>query len=131
MNHTEAEIVVSRYYGNLNSGNLENLLGMFADDATFEDPVMEGILQGHQEIGNFFRSLGGMFRRMHIDPVRIFPDAGGCAVAWNADAETQSGDRLAIQGVNVMEFKGDKIESIRVFFDPSALVNGRQGDKNE
>lgn len=115
------EALVAEYYAHLNAGRMDELLGLFSDDATFDDPVMPKTLRGKHEIGQFFAQLGTMFSRLHIIPLHTFIGEDGGAIAWHAMGESRTSDKVDISGVNLLQTQGGRIKSVKVFFDPTSL----------
>jgi len=121
MNGEKFDALVAEYYGHLNAGRLDLLLNLFAEDATFDDPVVGDTLRGREQIGGFFQQLGLMFPALEITPLGVFPGQDGAAISWRAVGRTRDAAPVDISGINIMRTDGKRIESVKVFFDPTAL----------
>lgn len=49
------------------SHDIDRLLPLFAEDATFEDVALEIVANGHAEIREMFRSIYSSMARLHDD----------------------------------------------------------------
>jgi steroid delta-isomerase-like uncharacterized protein/uncharacterized protein (TIGR02246 family) len=112
-----------------NSHNVDRILTYYTDDALYEDvPSVENgwsvPLRGHQMIRE---SVAAGFEQMSdlgFDLVSAF-DAGDHKVVEWIMTGTHYGDstgRFSIRGVSVMRLEGDKIASVRDYYDAYLLL---------
>ena len=103
----------------------EELLGLFAADATFEDPVGGEVLEGREAIGGFFDTI------MLADAIDMTLDRGyvrvaGDSVAFAFTAKVTFGDMTTtVSPIDVFRFDDDGlISSMRSYWSPDDMTVG-------
>src|SRR5436305_10720081 len=66
-----AAATVRRYLELIAHGSADDLVGLFADDATVEDPVGGEIRVGRQAIHDFFTTLENLERQTELVTLRV------------------------------------------------------------
>lgn len=96
----------------------EAWLGLFADDATVEDPVGSDILRGKEAIGVFWDTSHGLADRITLTPSRYVKVVGDEA-AFAMDARMETGDDVnGMSIIDVMTFDdAGQITSQRAYWD--------------
>jgi uncharacterized protein (TIGR02246 family) len=104
----------------------EGWLDTFADSATHEDPVGEGLRRGRAEIGEFWdRAMSG-YDWLEIVPREIFVVSGEAAMVWTINAATPDGT-ITFDGVDVFTFdKAALIVSVRAYWERARIHDQRQ-----
>ena len=104
----------------LSSGSADDIVALFADDATVEDPVGGEVRVGRQAIRTFFGDLEKLNRRVELDMLRV----AGLEAAFVFTITFDAGDsQMRLQPVDTAVFdeKG-KITSLRSYFAPSDVT---------
>lgn len=107
--------IVRGYLRALESGDVEAIVSLYAEDATVEDPVGSTPVVGHDAIRAFFAKAQDMFPRTKLDgAVRV---AGReCAFAF-AVTVTYQGQRITIHPIDTFRFdEQGRITQMRAYF---------------
>ncbi len=96
----------------------ETWLGLFADDATVEDPVGSDVLRGKEAIGAFWDTSHGLADRITLTPSSYVKVVGNEA-AFAMDARMETGDDVnGMSIIDVMTFDdAGRITSQRAYWD--------------
>jgi steroid delta-isomerase len=107
---------IRRYVALLATGSADDLLELFAEDATVEDPVGSDVRTSRQEIHEFFSALEAMDRQTELVLLRVV----GNEAAFSFTITFNVGDSpMRLQPIDTMTFNSDgKIASIRSYFAP-------------
>jgi steroid delta-isomerase len=108
---------VTSYLELLASGKADDVVTLYAADATIEDPVGSDLLRGHDAIRQFYAAFQDAKKETELAELRI---AGNEATfLWRLKLD--AGDaRTVIAPISLMTFDDDaKITSMRAFWSPS------------
>ena len=114
----EIRATVERYTQVFSAGDKEGYVGLFADDATLEDPVGQGVHTGREAISAFWDQTRQMTPEIELrltGPVRV----AGNEAAFPGEARPLLGeDRMMVPIVDTLSFDDDgKITALRAFWD--------------
>ena len=111
---------VRRYVALLATGTADDLVAMFADDATVEDPVGGEVRVGRQAIHTFFSALENLDRETELVLLRV----AGHEAAFVFNITFTTGDaRMRLEPVDTVVFNADgRIASLRSYFAPSDVA---------
>jgi steroid delta-isomerase len=109
---------VQRYAEAFSAGDKEGYCGLFADDATLEDPVGAGVHQGRAAIEAFWDTTREMTPTIELritGPIRV----AGNEAAFPGEARPSLGDTpMVVPIVDTLAFDDDgKITQLRAFWD--------------
>lgn len=106
--------VIRRYVSLLASGSADDLLELFAEHATVEDPVGSDVRTGREEIHEFFSTLEAMDRQTELVLLRVV----GNEAAFSFTISFKVGDTsMRLQPIDTMTFdRVGKITAVRSFF---------------
>lgn len=112
--------VIRRYVSLLATGSADDLLELFADNATVEDPVGSAVRKSRAEIHEFFSTLEAMDRQTELVLLRVV----GNEAAFSFTITFKVGDTsMCLQPIDTMTFDADgKITSVRSYFAPEDLA---------
>ncbi|MCV7285502.1 nuclear transport factor 2 family protein [Mycolicibacterium wolinskyi] len=112
--------VIRRYVSLLAAGSADDLLELFAEHATVEDPVGSDVRTGRAEIREFFSTLEAMDRQTELVLLRVV----GNEAAFSFTITFKVGDTtMRLQPIDTMTFDRDgKITSVRSYFAPTDLA---------
>lgn len=112
--------VVDAYVRLVGSGTADEIVALYAEDATVEDPVGTDVRTGHAAIREFYATLEGLDQETSLVAARI---AGGEA-AFLFEIVTRAGDQTyTLSPVDVMTFDDDGlVTTMRAFWGPGDMV---------
>lgn len=117
------EEVIQKYFTTISDLNMENWVGLFAEDGYIEDPVGSRPYVGHQQLSVFFKGVQRFFSEidMIIEEKTIIED--GAEVKWKAQATAYNGKEISFHGKEVFQIgaKGE-ICSAHVYWGPSMIA---------
>jgi ketosteroid isomerase-like protein len=100
----------SRFLGVFNNADVDGIMSFFTDDAIYGE--VHGKVRGDlAAIRKSFEGLfNGQFGEVHFEPVDTFIDEnlGKVMSSWKLHL-TLDGERVALEGLDLLYFKGDKI----------------------
>jgi steroid Delta-isomerase len=108
---------VNRYLEFLAKGTADDVVTLYAADATIEDPVGSDVRRGHDAVHEFYAAIDGVKKKTELAQLRI---AGSeAAFLWHLTID--AGDSSTrISPISVMGFDEDaKVTSMRAFWSPS------------
>ncbi len=108
---------VNRYLTLLATGTADNIVALYASDATVEDPIGSDIRRGHDAIRGFYAGFQDAKKDTELAELRI--SGSEAAFLWHLTLD--AGDsRTRISPISTMSFNGDaKITSMRAFWSPA------------
>lgn len=109
--------VVHRYLELIATGTADDIVALFADDATVEDPVGSDPYVGLQAIRGFFSTLESLQRETELVSLRVCRHEA----AFQFVITFRAGDhRMRLSPIDTMAFDCDgKITSVRSYFSPA------------
>ncbi len=112
--------VVEAYVDRVANGTVDEVLALYADDATVEDPVGTEVRSTPEAIREFYAPLESLEQTGHLIAARI---AGGQA-AFQFELATKAGDQTyTLSPIDVMTFDDDgRITSMRAFWGNDDMV---------
>jgi len=117
------EAAVQAYVAALNTGNLEAIVALYADDATVEDPVGSAPIRGREAIRAFYaKSLALPLQVALEGEIRV---AGlECAFPFSVAFEWQ-GQRSVFRPIDTFRFdEQGRIVQMRAYFGPTNIHRG-------
>ncbi len=122
LSNEAAAAAVTRYLDLVATGTAEEIAGLYAADATVEDPVGTDVLSGRDAIRAFYATIEGFTRTTTLHTIRTC--AGEAAFYFRIDTDTGAGV-ATMEPLEVMTFSDDgEITSMRAWWADSDLVFG-------
>jgi len=111
--------VVEQYVARVAGGTTDEILELYAEGATVEDPVGTEVRTTRESIREFYSALEGLEQAGEVLSVRV---AGGQA-AFLFELRTKAGDQTyTLAPIDVMTFDDDaKITSMRAYWSNADL----------
>ena len=108
---------VNRYLELVAKGTADDILALYAADATIEDPIGSAPRRGHDAIHEFYAGFQDAKKETELAALRV--GASEAAFFWHLTLD--AGDsRTRISPISTMAFDEDaKITSMRAFWSPS------------
>ena len=109
---------VERYLNVVATGTADDVAGLYAEDATVEDPVGGGEVHiGRQAIAGFYKLMEGVDRETELLQIRV----GGHEAAFLFAITV--GGTMRIEPIEVMVFNVDgQITSMKAYWSPSDVI---------
>ncbi len=106
--------VVDAYVRLVATGPAEEIVALYAEGATVEDPVGSAVLTGHDAIRAFYAGLDGLDQETRLLALRV---AGGEAVFHFEVVTRADGVSYTLAPIDVMTFDDDgRITSMRAYW---------------
>ncbi|OBH50332.1 nuclear transport factor 2 family protein [Mycobacterium sp. E2479] len=108
---------VNRYLALVATGTADEIVTLYAADATIEDPIGSDIRRGHNAIREFYAGFQDAKKDTELAELRI--SGSEAAFFWHLTLD--AGDtRTRISPISTMSFDADaKIASMRAFWSPA------------
>jgi steroid Delta-isomerase len=113
---------IDRYVEVFSTGDKDGYLGLFAPDATVEDPVGSAVCRGPVEIAGFWDGVRGLTPTITLQLVGA-PRVAASEAAFAMQALPELGDtKMVVDIIDVMSFDDDgRITSLRAFWDMAEM----------
>ena len=114
----DPQIIATNYLATLRKGNLIEILKLFSDEATLEDPYGTTPLSGKKEIGEVFKRVLG--EGLQIEDIAPFHCAGD-TVAMTYKIVLP---RIKFKTISLMKLNDDgKIINFRAYWSDANILN--------
>ena len=112
--------VVDDYIRLVGTGTADEVVALYAEDATVEDPVGSDVRHGHAAIREFYAGLEGLQQETRLIAARI---AGG-EVAFHFEIITRAGDKTyTLAPIDAMTFDDDGlITTMRAYWGDADMT---------
>ena len=111
--------VVNRYISLVNNGTADDLVELYADDATVEDPVGGEVHIGREAIRGFYSMIPAGDNATEMFTLRTLGQEA--AFYWALTVEL-GGNRVRIEIISTMTFNDDgKIASMKAYWGPEDM----------
>lgn len=111
---------VNRYISLVAKGSAADLVELYADDATVEDPVGGEVHIGRQAIQGFYSAVDDVERDCELVSLRV---AGNEAAFQFRLTMTASDGRIVIEPIDVMAFDDDgKITAMKAYWSANDVT---------
>jgi steroid delta-isomerase len=115
----EIRDAVERYVKVLSAGDVDGIMGLYADDCRVEDPVGGDPQVGHDAVRSFYGAMAGKLDVELTGPVRV----AGSEAAFPMLARVEMGGKhFEMDVIDVMQFREDgKVVGMRAFWNPAEM----------
>lgn len=103
------------------SGNVDVIASLFADDATLANPLVIHDGTEEQTAKRFWKTYRDAFSDIESTFLNVVENGNAAAIEWQSEGVID-GHSVSYSGVSVLEFDGEQIKAFRVYFDPRELV---------
>ena len=112
--------VVNRYISLVAKGSADDLVELYADDATVEDPVGGEVHIGRQAIRGFYSAMQSVERECELVSLRI----AGNEAAFQFRLTVKGGDAgMRIEPIDVMVFNADgKVAAMKAYWSAADVT---------
>ncbi len=123
MDREEALKLAERFLAAWNKQDVEQVLACYTEDGAYLDPNTRGHVVGHDAMRRYLTRLFDAWK-MHwsLREFFLFADGSGGAFLWHAELRPAKGGKTAeIDGMDLVEVRGDRMCRNEVYFDRAAL----------
>jgi steroid Delta-isomerase len=114
--------VVNRYIGLIAKGSADDLVELYADDATVEDPVGGEVHIGRQAIHGFYYSTAIINGERECELVSLRVAGNEAAFQFRLTMKATDG-RLVIEPIDVMVFDDDgKVAAMKAYWSVNDVI---------
>jgi steroid delta-isomerase len=112
--------VVNRYIALIARGSADELVELYADDATVEDPVGGEVHIGRQAIRGFYSAVEGVERETELVSLRV----AGNEAAFHFRLTVTAGDsKMRIEPIDVMAFNHEgKVSAMKAYWSAADVT---------
>ncbi|MEV0685853.1 nuclear transport factor 2 family protein [Nocardia sp. NPDC050378] len=111
---------VRKYVETVGAGTAADVVALYREDATVEDPVGSEVRVGHAALTEFYAALEPLDRSTELLGIRV----AGNSAAFNFRVVTRFGEQtFTLEPIDVMTFDEDgRITSMRAFWSQDDMV---------
>ncbi len=103
------------------SGDLETLLALFAEDAQVSNVASTRVFTGVEGARHFWTEYKGMLSRVKSTFRNMIESGDRVALEWETQGTAHNGAAVNYEGVSIIEWDGDRISRFYAYFDPGLL----------
>lgn len=123
---SENSDALKRGYDAFNSGDIDTVREIFADDITWEGPNTEGVPMSGKNEGKdaVLQALGSIaenFERFDVSPDEMIEQGETIVVLSHLDAKTKSGNELKLPGAEIWRMSDGKAQRVQSLSDTAAV----------
>jgi steroid delta-isomerase len=114
---------VRAYFEAIRAMDQQAWVNTFAQDAISYDPVGALPTQGHQKLGEFFKTITGGFKEVGLTEDQIFVAGSGAAVKWTGRGVSKQGRKVHFEGIDIFEVnESGKIQTLHAYWNPAEML---------
>ena len=106
------------------SGELEPLLALFAEDAQVSNVASTRVFTGLEGARQFWTEYKGVLARVKSTFRNMIESGDRVALEWETQGTAQNGSAVNYEGVSIIEWRDDRIIRFYSYFDPG--LQGRE-----
>ena len=118
----ELRTLTSRWNDAWNSRDAGQLAVFFSTGATYYEPEFAAPRDGATAVAEAARQTWAEWPEASFEAVSVTVDAPRVVLEWRSSATHSSGRTLNLEGVDVLEWEGDRLTAARVYYDVHARV---------
>lgn len=120
--NVESEKVVRAYFAAVNETRLDDLVALFAPDASLHFPMSDPIV-GREAIGQFYANVLQFYPERFDDVRRLFfSSEGDVAVEIHFEGRTQTGRQVIFEAVDLFTIRHGQIWKLQIFYDSARVL---------
>ncbi len=120
--NARSEEIVRAYFAAVNETRLEDLVALFAPEASLHFPLSDPIV-GREAIGRFYANVL-QFYPERFDEVRrlFFSPEGDVAVEIHFEGKTATGREVVFEAVDLFTIREGLIQKLQIFYDSARVL---------
>ncbi|BAC90001.1 nuclear transport factor 2 family protein [Gloeobacter violaceus] len=103
------------------SGDVESLVNLFAEDAELSNLVLTEPLRGLAGARQFWSDYLGAFGQIRSHFERAIAADNAAVLEWVSEGKLHSGEPIRYRGVSILEIEGDRVRRFRSYYDSAAF----------
>lgn len=111
-----------------NTGDVEPLVAMFAEDAELINLAMTEPLKGRDGARRFWQKYLSVFERIHSNFTHVVEGDRTAVMEWISEGALSNGESVRYRGVSIIEIDSDRVSHFRTYYDSAVFLP--QGAKN-
>ncbi len=101
-----------------NSRDAGQLARFFCDDATYYEPgLASGPIAGADGVRAAAEKTWADWPGATFEAVSVTVDGDRAVLEWRSSATHRSGKTVTLEGVDVLEWEGDRLRTARIYYD--------------
>jgi uncharacterized protein len=112
--------LIRKAYDDFAQGNVEGVLGILADDVTWDVPELVpqgGSASGRDEVGQFFQRLGELYEDLNLDITDLADGDDRVVGVGSARGQLREGGSVEYGFVHVFDVEGGQVTRFREYVD--------------
>ena len=105
------------------SGEVENIVALFADDCEVGNVALTESLTGTDGARQFWTNYRKTFKDVSSKFKNKITTDDTSALEWTTTGSSEAGHEINYEGVSILETDGEKISRFFAYFDPGKLGN--------
>lgn len=123
MSTESIETLIADYFAAIRAMDGKTWVATFAEDAVVHDPVDQAPMKGHEQIGQFFQNIAGLFDKVGLQENFVQITGNEVAVKWTGQGVGKNGTEVTFEGIDIFEVNDTgKIQTLRGYWNPSAMI---------
>ena len=103
------------------SGELEPLLALFAEDAQVSNVASTRVFTGLEGARQFWKEYKALLARVRSTFRNMIESGDRVALEWETQGTAHNGAAVSYEGVSIIEWDGERIRRFYAYFDPGLL----------
>jgi len=129
---SENSDALKRGYDAFNSGDVDTVAEIFADDITWEGPNTEGVPmsgknEGKDAVLQALGQIGETFESFSVSPDEMVEEGETIVVLSHLEAKTKSGNELSMPGVEIWRMSDGKAQRVQSLSDTAEVKKALSG----
>jgi uncharacterized protein len=129
---SENSDALKRGYDAFNSGDMETVREIFADDVRWEGPntegvPMSGVNEGQDAVLQALGEIGENFEKFHVSPDEMVEQGDTIVVLSHIEGTANSGKDIKLPGVEVWRMSDAKAQRVQSLFDTAEVKKALAG----
>ena len=129
---SENSDVLKRGYEAFNSGDVDTVKEIFADDVRWEGPntegvPMSGVSEGKDAVLQALAEIGENFEKFHVSPDEMVEQGDTIVVLSHLEAKTKSGTEVKLPGVEIWRMSEGKATRVQSLVDTAEIKKALEG----
>lgn len=113
----ELQGLTSKWNDAWNSRDASQLAAFFTPDGTYYEPDLDAAVNGISGIGAVAERTWKDWPEATFEEVSVTISDPRVVLEWRSTATHRSGKVLNLEGVDILEWDGDKLTAARVYYD--------------
>jgi steroid delta-isomerase len=114
---------VNRYIGLVAGGSVDDLVALYAEDATLEDPVGGEVHIGRESIRGFYATLEHLQRDCELVTLRVAGNEAAFQFRLTVTAGGPAPSRIQIEPIDVMVFDDDgRVAAMKAYWSSADVT---------